>query len=70
MAYRIGQVGDRILYAPTWRDAVEARNLLDDDPQLQPATLSMVEALVSDYRPVPVLRRSRARKPFRVGRRR
>jgi len=63
MAYRIGQVGDRILYAPTYRDAEDARNLLDADPQLQPATLTMVEALVSDHRPVRAFRARMARKP-------
>lgn len=53
MAYRIGQVGDFILYAPTYKDAVDARALLDDDPQQSPATLALVEALICDRRPVP-----------------
>lgn len=54
MAYRIGQVGDFVLYAPTYKDVVEARHLLEDDPQQRPETLSMVEALVCDRRPAGV----------------
>jgi hypothetical protein len=51
MPYRIGRVGDRILYAPTYQDAQEAIRLLEDYPG-KPEALSMVEALVSDYLPV------------------